>query len=176
MAVAPQIFVRNDPLYDFKKGLNKAHPKCQLFIHNDVNGPLKISSGRLYRQEVKEKFLTDGTISLERYSREPAFIVWREAVLTLDDHISFDFNLEDASFFIYDLSYGYERRFEIHTSLESTAIYEKIITYLLEREKLEGTLNSIRFSSLRTLEQVIQKQHQKIVMDTKTGKEKVYKI
>ena len=133
-------------------------------------------AGKLYHKDVKEKFLTDGHFVLQRYTKEPAFIVWREAVLTLDNFISFDFDLEGASFFIYDLTYGYERRFELHTSEDNIATYEKLIAYLSERERMEQTLDTLRFSNLRTLEQVIQRTHQKIILDVRSGKEKTYRI
>ncbi len=176
MKIAPQMYSKIEPLYAFKKDLNRKYPMCQFFLHDNINGELKASCGQLYRKQVREKFLTDGHFALKRYNREPAFIVWKEAVLTLDTYTSFDFNLEDASFYIYDLQYGQERRFEIHVSEESEFIYEKLVQYLMEREKMEAQLDGIRFSDMRTLELILQRSHQKIMLDFKSGKEKVYQL
>ena len=163
------IVATSDPLYAYKSNIYERFKNCSFFEH-DVNQITDIGVGEYNGFFVREKFITDGKISLQRKNIYAPKLVWQNSLITLENGTSISVNISEASFMVDIIQFGTQRVNEIHVAQENEAELQKIID-LLYGSKMLTTESSICFTSPTrlVLESVVNGKRVQENLDFETG-------
>ncbi len=166
-----QIFAREDALRDYKLKKVKAFGAIY-FFEDQVNGVVDMSSGHINELNVNEKILTDGNISLSRINRYAPQVIWHDRLQTLDNGSSIAIEIDGATYMVCAITFGDKIAYEIHVTEESQELYDKILAYLFANNHVINP-NLVFFRSPKEI--VLNNSKQKVLLNLKTGTERVLK-
>lgn len=171
--MAKQIITPFDKLKEFKENAYTSYHNCSFFEH-DVNSTINLNCGEYQNNLVKEKIITDGTISLQRKNNYKPGIVWQNVFVTLENGTSISIDITGATFMINIINFGNDREHEIHIVREDKESLQTILNYLYHQQPITG-LSSISFKSPTSLvlESTLNNKLEQETLDFNTGVSKV---
>ncbi len=123
-----QIFVKQDPLYQFKLKYSSQFANCA-FFESPVNRSIDIGAGNYGLQSVTEKIITNGHLSLKELNPYTPRIIWQNQLLTLENGNSLSIELTDATFMIDIITKAQESQINIHVEEEDEELLRDIIHF-----------------------------------------------
>ncbi len=171
--MAKQIVLNQDPLKNFKENAFSRYRTCSFFEHN-VNQSIDIGIGESNGHLVREKIITDGRISLHRKNQYSPLVVWQNVLVSLENGLSINIDIRDATFMVDIISFGDKKEHEIHIIEEDRASLQTILNFLYHQQPIEQ-LSTISFKSpsILILESTLKGNIKQEILDLNTGKSKV---
>jgi hypothetical protein len=166
-----QCFSPYDKLVDFKVNSVNKYYNCSFFEHK-VNATTSLNFGKHNDKTVSERIITDGNISLENISKDPAMVIWENHILPLEDGKSIDITIDRATFMVVSITYGNNVHHEIHVEHEDEGLLRHILHLIYKENGNSEKTSSITFKNpaIILLETIVNKNKTRETLNLKNGK------